>query len=64
MLFTVHKELSVAHTGDFNHTNFTLKYRHYITPLSALIKQKSLSTLPIFWDVSQEPDIFFLFGLI
>jgi len=24
-MFTVHKKLSVAHTGDFNHTNYTLK---------------------------------------
>ena len=31
MLFTVHKKLGVAHTEDFNHTNYTLKYRHNIT---------------------------------
>ena len=45
MLFTVHKKLSVAQTGDLNHTNYTLKSRHYITPHSALVKKKSLPTL-------------------
>ena len=64
ILFTVHKKLSVAHTGYFNHTNHTLKKRHYITPHSASVKQKkSLPTLPIYeGGISQEPDIL-LFGL-
>jgi len=37
MLITVHKKHSVAHTRDFNHTYYTLKKRHCITPYSASV---------------------------
>ena len=36
-----HKKLSVAHTVDFNHTNYTLKQCHNITPYSTLIKKNN-----------------------
>jgi len=62
-----HKKLRVAHTVDFNHTNYTLKQRHNITPYSTLIKnnnnnkKKSLPTLPLF--LRHVTGIFILFGL-
>jgi len=41
-MFTVHKKLSVAHTGDFNHINYTLKQCFYFNPHSASVKKKKI----------------------
>ena len=63
---SANKKLSVAHKGDFNRTNYTLKKRHYITPHSASVKQKEIPTYPTFFSggMSQEPDILFYLALL
>jgi len=53
-MFTVHTKLSAAHTGDFNHTKYTLKERYYITPHSASVKKikKEMPTYPTYFFVA------------
>jgi len=74
MLFTVHKKLSVAHTGDFHHTNYTFKKITllYHPTLSISKKEKKRNPyLPyllfyFFWGgrvACHRNQAYFLFGL-
>jgi len=68
MLFTVHKKLSVAHTGDFNHTNYNyIEITSLYHPSTSISKKKQKRKekrnpyLPylFFSGMSQETDILF-----